>query len=123
MAKDWDAVVTYYTTDAVIMPPNQPAVQGRDAIREWYARFPPVEEVELPIVNIGGSGDVAFVRGTYSLTIRIEGAPEPITDTGKNLAVWRRQENGSWKMVVDTFNSDLPLAPAEGEHSEGEEHR
>ena len=121
--KDWDAVVTYYTTDAVIMPPNQPAVHGRDAIRDWYASFPPVTEVELPIVEIDGRGDIAYVRGTYALTMVIEGAPEPITDTGKNLAIWRKQEDGSWKIAVDTFNSDLPLPSSmEGEHSEEVEH-
>ncbi|UCD25233.1 MAG: DUF4440 domain-containing protein [Gemmatimonadota bacterium] len=120
--KDWDAVVTYYAADAVIMPPNQPAVHGRDAIRDWYASFPPVTAVELPIVEIDGRGDMAYVRGTYVLTMVIEGNPEPITDTGKNLAIWRKQEDGSWKMAVDTFNSDLPLTPMEGEHPEEGEH-
>ncbi len=113
LAKDWDAVVTYYTTDAVIMPPNQLAVHGRDAIRDWYASFPPVTEVELPIVEIDGRGDIAYVRGTYTLTMVIEGIPEPITDIGKNLAIWRRQPDGSWLMAVDTFNSDLALPSAE----------
>ena len=122
LGKDWDAVVTYYTTDAVIMPPNQPAVHERDAIRDWYASFPPVTEVALPIVEIDGRGDIAYVRGTYKLTLVIEGAPEPITDTGKNLAIWRRQPDGSWKMAVDTFNSDVPVPSMEGEHPEEGEH-
>lgn len=113
LAKDWSAVVQYYTTDAVIMPPNQPAVHGRDAIRDWYATFPSVTEVELPIVEIDGRGDIAYVRGTYTLTMVIEGAPEPVTDTGKNLAIWRREPDGSWLMAVDTFNSDLALPSAE----------
>jgi ketosteroid isomerase-like protein len=33
-----------------------------------------------------------------------------ITDHGKDLAVWEKQGDGSWKMVADTFNSDLPAA-------------
>ncbi|UCG88728.1 MAG: DUF4440 domain-containing protein [Gemmatimonadota bacterium] len=112
-AKDWDAVVTYYTTDAVIMPPNQPAVHGRDPIRDWYASFPPVTEVELPIVEIDGRGDIAYVRGTYTLTMAIKGTPEPIMDSGKNLAIWRRQPDGSWLIAIDTFNSDLASPSAE----------
>ena len=112
-AKDWDAVVTYYMTDAVIMPPNQPAVQGRAGIREWYADFPTVTEVELPIVEIDGRGDLAYARGTYTLTMVIEGVPEPVTDTGKNLAIWRRQSDGSWLIAIDTFNSDLTLPSME----------
>jgi len=115
MAKDWDAVSEFYTEDAVVMPPNQPAVQGRAAIREWYANFPPVTELELPIGEIDGRRDLAFARGAYKLTMMIEGAPETIADRGKNLAIWRKQTDGSWRIAIDTFNSDLPLPPMERE--------
>jgi len=109
VAKDWDAVAEFYTEDAMIMPPNQPVVQGRAAIAGWYASFPPVTEVELRIVEIDGRGDLAYARGTYVLTIAVEGVSEPITDRGKNLAIWRKQVDGSWQMAIDTFNSDVPL--------------
>ncbi len=122
VSKDWDAVAEYYTPDAVIMPPNQPAIQGRTSIREWYASFPPVSEVELPIVEIDGRGDLAYTRGTYTLTMMIAGAPEPVTDSGKNLQIWLKQPDGSWLIAIDTFNTDLPLPPMEGEHSEEGEH-
>jgi len=115
MAKDWDTVSEFYTEDAVVMPPNLPAVQGRAAIREWYASFPPVTELALPIAEIDGRGDLAFARGAYTLTMMIEGAPETITDRGKNLAIWRKQTDGAWRIAIDTFNSDLPLPPMEGE--------
>ncbi|MDH3369625.1 MAG: DUF4440 domain-containing protein [Gemmatimonadota bacterium] len=108
-AKDWSAVVQFYTPDAVVMPPNQAALQGRAAIREWYASFPPVTDVDLPIVDVDGRADLAYTRGTYTLTFAMEGAPQPITDRGKNLAIWRKQPDGSWQMAIDTFNSDLPL--------------
>jgi ketosteroid isomerase-like protein len=35
-----------------------------------------------------------------------------IQDTGKDMAVWKKQSDGTWKMVADTFNSDNPLPPA-----------
>ena len=34
---------------------------------------------------------------------------KPITDQGKDMAVWKKQSDGSWKMVADTFNSDLAV--------------
>jgi len=36
---------------------------------------------------------------------------KPIVDHGKDVAVWKKQGDGSWKMVMDTFNSDLPATP------------
>ena len=33
----------------------------------------------------------------------------PIEDRGKDMAVWEKQSDGKWKMVADSFNSDVPL--------------
>jgi ketosteroid isomerase-like protein len=30
---------------------------------------------------------------------------------GKFFDVWKKQADGSWKVVVSTFNSDLPVTP------------
>jgi ketosteroid isomerase-like protein len=119
VAKDWDAISTFFTTDAVAMPPHQPVVQGRAGIKEWYASFPPVMDVELPIVEIDGRGDLAYTRGTYSMTMVMEGAPEPMTLIGKNLVIWRKQSDGSWLIAVETFNSDLPMPSVGGEGGMG----
>ena len=112
-AGDGAGAAALYTQDAVFMPPNEPAVQGRVAIEAWTGASPPVTEFSLPIAEIDGRGDLAFVRGTLSITIMPEGAPEPIQDTGKYLVILRRQPDGAWLIAVDVFNSDLPL-PEEG---------
>jgi len=39
------------------------------------------------------------------------GAAEPVGDQGKGVEVWKKQRDGSWKVVLDIFNSDVP-APA-----------
>ena len=106
---DSAATAALSTEDAVLMPPNQPMVQGRAAIQTWYEAFPTTTEFNLTVEEIKGRGDLAFVRGTYSLTIVPEGAPEPIQDTGKYVEIRRKQPDGSWLIVVDIFNSDLPL--------------
>jgi hypothetical protein len=31
---------------------------------------------------------------------------KPIIDQGKDMAVWKKQPDGAWKMVAETFNSD-----------------
>jgi ketosteroid isomerase-like protein len=30
-------------------------------------------------------------------------------DSGKYIEIWRKQSDGTWKLVRDIFNSDLPL--------------
>lgn len=108
-SEDSAARAALYTEDAVLMPPNQPMVQGRAAIQEWSEALPTEMEFNLTVEEIDGRGDLAFVRGTYSLAVVPEGAPEPIKDTGKFIEIRRKQEDGSWLIAVDIFNSDLPL--------------
>ncbi len=107
-ANDWGGVAALYTEDAVMMGPNGPAVQGRAAIEAFFAAYPPFSGFTLNPVEIDGRGDLAFVRGTYSLTLEIEGM-EPTPDTGKYIEIRRRQTDGSWLITADIFNSDTPL--------------
>jgi len=35
-----------------------------------------------------------------------------ISDKGKYLTVWKKEADGDWKVLVDTYNSDLPPIPS-----------
>lgn len=107
-ADDWGGVAALYTEDAVLMPPNGPAIQGRAAIEAFFAAFPPTSGFALNPVQIDGRGDLAFVRGTFSMMIEMEGMPA-VQETGKYIEIRRKQEDGSWLLAVDIFNSDTPL--------------
>ena len=108
---DWAALTGLHTEDAIVMPPNESAIQGRDAIQAWNEPDPPPIEANLTIVEIDGRGDLAYVRGTYTLTYEPIGEPGPIQDTGKYIEIRRKQQDGSWLISIDIFNSDLPLPP------------
>jgi ketosteroid isomerase-like protein len=97
-----------YSENAVLMPPHEPALTGRPAIRRWLAAFPPMSDFGLTVVEIDGRGDLAYVRGTYALTIAASGKTPALPDHGKYVEVRRKQADGSWLIVLDIFNSDLP---------------
>ncbi len=111
LAKDWATAAALYVDDAVLGPPNEPAVKGRVAIRKWMERLPPISEFKATIVQVEGRADLAYVWGTYTTTIAAPGVPGPIKDSGKYVEVWRRQADGRWLIAVDMFSSDLPAAP------------
>ncbi len=106
---DWAALGATYTADAVLLPPNEPAVQGRSDIQAWFEALPPVSDFNLKTVEIEGVGDVAFVRGSYTLTMTPEGM-DAVADTGKFLDVRHKQADGSWLIHRDIFNSNLAAA-------------
>jgi len=111
-AKDWKGDSALYTEDAIQLPPNQAAVQGKASIQAWMEAFPPFSNFQEQSLEIEGQGDLAFDRGTYSMTVTPAGAA-PIEDRGKYLIIWRKQADGSWKVLRAIYNSDLPLPATE----------
>jgi len=108
LAKDFETWAALFLDDAVVNPPNEPAVKGRAAIRAWLEKLPPITEFKLNIVQVEGREDLAYVLGTYTMTIAPPGAPGPVMDSGKFVTVVRRQADGQWLCAVDMFSSDLP---------------
>jgi ketosteroid isomerase-like protein len=111
-AKDIDGVVVNYAEDATWLPPHAPMVKGKSALRAGWAKLirSPGFNIDWQInkLEIGRSGDLAYATYTYELALE-DAYGKPITDHGKDLAVWKKQPDGSWKMVADAFNSDLPV--------------
>ena len=108
LARDFATWAALFLDDAVIYPPNEPAVKGRAAIRAWLEKFPPITEFKLNNEKVEGREDLAYVLGTYTMTITPPGAPEQVKDSGKFVTIVRRQPDGRWLGAVDMFSSDLP---------------
>ncbi len=111
-ANDVDGAVANYADDASWLPPNSPLVHSKTAIRAGWAKLTgnPGFTIDWQInkLEVARSGDLAYTIYTYQMAL--DGANgKPITDQGKDMAVWKKQPDGAWKMVADTFNSDLAV--------------
>jgi ketosteroid isomerase-like protein len=114
-AKDLDKTVSYYSTDAIVMPPNASSATTKDAIRNvWKDMIASASSVSWKAtrVEVAKSGDMACVSGTYEVSMN-DASGKPVNDRGKYLEVWEKQADGAWKCGADIWNSDLPVAPAE----------
>ena len=85
-------------------------MKGKDAIRmAWKDELAP-EAPRLTwattLVEVARSGDIAYEYGTYeSTTPSKKGAPK--VEKGKYVTVWKKQDNGMWKVVADIYNSGV----------------
>ncbi|MDX1741373.1 MAG: DUF4440 domain-containing protein [Rhodothermales bacterium] len=104
-ARDWAGVAAQYAEDALFIPPNQPAITGRAGVETWHEGTPPGAELDLKVVDIVGAGELAYVHGTYELII--PAGEDTLRDTGHYLEIRRKQQDGSWPITLDIFNSDL----------------
>lgn len=112
-SEDLDALMALFVAEPVTLPPGGPPATGaRDFRRVWGDMFAQGDvEVDNEARRIWVSGDLAAAWGTF--TIQIEPAEgEPAEDAGKWMAVWERQEDGTWKAVANIWNSDTQPAAA-----------
>ena len=102
--KNANAVSALYTEDAQLAPPGAALVNGRAAIREFFAKeFATSLPITVTADASGIGGEWAWRSGAWSVS-----GDRPVT--GKFLEVWRRTEQG-WRMHRDIWNLDAPAAP------------
>jgi uncharacterized protein (TIGR02246 family) len=109
--KDWDKFASLLTEDAVWMPPDQPIVVGRKAVRVWVETFPSIKAFRSALESAEGRGDLAWARGTFDMTV--EPAPgQRLAMKGKWSGACRRQSDGTWLLASDIWNTDHPISAA-----------
>ena len=109
--RDADALLAaVYTDESTRMSANEPTAQGRDAIRaSFLAAWEAGESnVDNHVAEIHILGDLAAARGTWTARNVPSDGSEPYDDRGSWAGLYRRAADGSWKVVWDIWNSELP---------------
>ena len=107
---NYEGVASLHTEDAVVMPPNVPARIGKDQIMSAIKEEVDMGFSDLKFIenDIKIFGNLAYDEGSYSLNVKSEKGEVIDNDSGKYLVVWEKQNDGSWLMKKDIWNSDLP---------------
>lgn len=104
---DAAGVAAIYSEDAILMPPNSPALKGREAIdrymRAGMAQGPSL--ISIKTEESSTHGDTGVRRGTYRVTTK-EGQE---LEAGKYLEIWKKND-GKWQLRLDIWNADAPAA-------------
>jgi len=92
------------------MPPNHPSVTGPVAIEAYFrdifsrGRF----QFQFSSSEVVLAGQMAVERVTYTVDLWPAGGGTRVQERGKGVHVYRRQEDGSWKLRFDIWSSDQP---------------
>ena len=113
-AKQLDAMLAYYADDAMVLAPNEPIASGKDAVSKMITGMFALPGFsvswQLAKVEVARSGDIGYSQGTYHMGMS-DPKGNPMTDRGKYMTVWRKQADGTWKVIVDMINTDMPASP------------
>jgi len=110
---DFDLWISLWADDGVQMPPGTPARIGKEQIREGMKPLFDQMNLDITIHSIEDAkvyGDFGLSRCTYTLKMTPKAGGEMINamPDGKDLSLFERQSDGSWKLVYDCFNSNVP---------------
>lgn len=114
LAGDLSGSLANYADSAVVMMPMMPTMSGRAAIEAGFKGMMEsmkVNAVTFTTQDVIASGDLAVETGLFDMTTTAKGA-KAMTEKGKYLTIWKRQNDGSWKVVRDINNPDGPPTPA-----------
>lgn len=104
------AFMEYLADDGVLLRPNRMPVVGREKIMELFSR--PDTSFSLSweplFADVSVSGDLGYTYGIYKIEMD---SPDgsPLTTDGTYLSVWKKDDKGRWKFVVDTGNQGLGI--------------
>lgn len=108
---DFEKNLDLYTSDAISLPSYEPMKEGLDAIKksteDMLSSGMKITSFETKTSKLIPGGDLITEIGTYRMTVIPPGSSLPVEDHGKYLNIWEKQADGSLKIKVETWNSDL----------------
>ena len=106
--RDLDRVLSYWTDDAVVLPPGLPAVVGKAALCQYLQASMQIPgfRITWTSTEVTFSPDRNFAYMFSSNSIEMNGPDgTPMRTEGRAVTIWRREPDGEWRCAVDMWNA------------------
>ena len=107
---DSAGLIANYADDMVDMDAGRPGWGGRAdlalGLGKWI-KSQKISDYKYNIQSVNVAGDYAIETGSYEFTGTPKGG-KPMPNKGKYLTVWKKQGDGSWKIIRDISSSAPP---------------
>ena len=110
--KQNDKFFGYFLDDVSVLAPNAPVVEGKEGavalfgnlfgMSGFYLKWEPT------YAYVSSSNDLGYTYGTYEMKFDDPDGNQ-IVDNGKYMTVWKKDNDGSWKVAADMFNTNTQM--------------
>lgn len=111
VAGDMNALWDYYSDDIISMPSYEPMMKGLEACKMSEKKMEEsgskITAFSTTSTDVMKSGNFVVDIGTYKITMTMPQMDKPWDDHGKYLNIWEMQDDGSMKLKVETWNTDV----------------
>ena len=114
-AKDVEKSAAFFGEQGSMLVPNNPILTGREAVAKFIAKSFTTQDYKIAWrpnkADVARSSELGYTSGTYELSFK-DASGKVVADKGKYLMVWKKLADGTWSVLFDISNSDLPRASA-----------
>ena len=107
--RDIDRILSYWTDDAVVLPPAVPAIVGKTALRQYVESSLQIPGFQMTWssadVVLSPDGNLAYMFSKNAVTLNGQNGA-PVTMNGRAVTIWRREPDGDWRCAVDIWNAE-----------------
>ena len=107
--RDIDRILSYWTDDAVVLPPAVPTIVGKTALRQYVESSLQVPGFQIrwssSDVVLSPDGNLAYMFSKNAVTLDGQNGA-PVTMNGRAVTIWRREPDGEWRCAVDIWNAE-----------------
>ena len=136
VANDEAGMWANYINDVISMPSYEPMLRGIEACKQSYKKMNEsgmkMTSFKSVVTDVIDAGNYVIDIGSYKISMSMPGMDMPWDDHGKYMTIWEKQDDGTLKIKVETWNTDVnpweemqkmqpPPPPAKDEH-EGHQH-
>jgi uncharacterized protein (TIGR02246 family) len=101
---DVDKILSMYTEDATYLVDEAEMLRGKEAIRKYFSQgLSEKTQFKREIAELKIEGNLAYEIANQVVTVQMKGQP-PQTIPNKYIHIWKKQKDGSWKVLIDMFN-------------------
>lgn len=100
-----------YTNDIVAMPNYDEMTRGKEAYKAkelaWKKAGVKFHALNHSITDLWTIDDLVIEVGNYGVSLTLPNTSGPVSDRGNYVTVWQQQADGSLKMKIDIWNTDV----------------
>jgi ketosteroid isomerase-like protein len=105
--RDVEAILSYWTDDAMVLPPGLKSVRGKEALREYVRSSLSIPGFSITWkssdVVMSPDGMLAYMFSANSMTMAASDGNK-VTLPGRAITIWRKEPDGEWRCAVDIWN-------------------
>ena len=108
-ANDAELLMASVTDDIVLIAPNAPAMVGKETVASWVGGYFDAVETnwQKTTLEFVVAGEWAFERYLYRSIDVPHGSREAATDIGNGINIYRRDDDGVWRVARDVWATSL----------------